>query len=893
MKKLGKLFTVAFLAASLAFTLIPISKVFAGVTTAVTASEGDTSYSTSSVVVDPNITVTGDTISGAKVMIDNRQTGDVLGYTATLPSGVSGSYNSTTGLLTFTGSATADQWQSILRTVTFNTTSTVTTVRTISFTLGTAIPLNGHYYEYIPGSYTWTSAKSAAEGRSFFGLQGYLATITSAEENQFILEKLQSDAWIGASDNSTYNGGLPESYWCWVTGPENGTLFSTGNIYPSSYSGRYMNWNYNEPNDSGISEDFAEIYCSNNGGKWNDLPNTSTLGYVVEYGGMSGDPTVKISDTKNVSIASYSITYNLDGGTNYAGAPTSYTPLTNTITLGTPTKTGYDFVGWYDTASDGNKITQIVKGSSGNIVLYARWSIKQYTVTFKDYNGNTLKTETVDYHSSATPPSDPVRAGYTFSSWSGTFTNIEANQTVTAVYTANTNTAYTVKHYQQDVTGSGYTLKDTENLTGTTDTAAIAVAKTYEGFSENTTYAGRVASGNITGDGSLVLALYYDRDTYTVTFKDYNGNTLKTETVRYGGSATAPSDPERTGYTFTGWDGTFTNITSTKTVKAEYSINTYRIQYNSVGGTSILNADVVYNESATKPTDPSKEGYRFAGWYKEENYENIWDFSTERMPASNVTLYAKWILTPSAPALKTKTSAMIELQNDLDSDLEYRVDGGAWQDSGVFENLQPNTDYTFEARVKENEPDPASYTSTPSIIRTNKIYIEDSSVQVSITGIEGTSFDPGTEIIVEHVNETLSTKDSTAYKANLKLSGTDKTISELYEIKLVLDNEEIQPNGMIRIKLKLTEKLKAVRDQIEVAYISDDGEYEVIPHEIEGDYVVFEINHLSIYAIIVPVKQNLPATGESNSYTTMLGMKLIIVSILLLLLRKKYKQITN
>ncbi len=69
--------------------------------------------------------------------------------------------------------------------------------------------------------------------------------------------------------------------------------------------------------------------------------------------------------------------------------------------------------------------------------------------------------------------------------------------TLYAKWTANTNTAYKVEHYQQDVSTNGYTLNETENLTGTTATTATAAAKSYTGFTENTTYGLRVPSGTV------------------------------------------------------------------------------------------------------------------------------------------------------------------------------------------------------------------------------------------------------------------------------------------------------------------------------------------------------------------------------------------------------------
>lgn len=69
----------------------------------------------------------------------------------------------------------------------------------------------------------------------------------------------------------------------------------------------------------------------------------------------------------------YTITYHLDGGTNYAGAPTSYNVETPTITLGTPTRPHYVFDGWYKEAAFTTKVTSIEKGSTGPLQLYAKW----------------------------------------------------------------------------------------------------------------------------------------------------------------------------------------------------------------------------------------------------------------------------------------------------------------------------------------------------------------------------------------------------------------------------------------------------------------------------------------------------------------------------------------
>ena len=147
---------------------------------------------------------------------------------------------------------------------------------------------NGHLYEYVSSTLTWNSAKTAAEGRSKYGANGYLATITSQAENDFVSARVLNAGWMGASDIAS------EGAWRWVTGPENGTIFSNGNAPGMTAApGQYQNWNTGEPNNSSNNEDCGQ-FLSGGSGRWNDLPCSGTTlpGYVVEYGAPGNMPTV-------------------------------------------------------------------------------------------------------------------------------------------------------------------------------------------------------------------------------------------------------------------------------------------------------------------------------------------------------------------------------------------------------------------------------------------------------------------------------------------------------------------------------------------------------------------------------------------------------------------------
>jgi len=140
--------------------------------------------------------------------------------------------------------------------------------------------------------------------------------------------------------------------------------------------------------------------------------------------------------------------------------------------------------------------------------------------------------------------------------------------------------------------------------------AATAPIPTREGY----TFTGwdNVFFSYITSN--LTVTAYYTINSYTVTFVDYNGATLETQTVNHGSSATAPYISTRDGYTFTGWDVDYSNVTSNLTVKAEYTINTYTVIFADWNGTVLKTQPVNHNSPATAPTAPARTGYTFTGW---------------------------------------------------------------------------------------------------------------------------------------------------------------------------------------------------------------------------------------------------------------------------------------
>ncbi|SDE85888.1 Thrombospondin type 3 repeat-containing protein [Pricia antarctica] len=232
---------------------------------------------------------------------------DLLTLTGSHPS-ITAAFDAIQGRLVLTGPATYTEFEAAIAAVEYSSSSAAPTGwRQFSITVGEAnfLPSTGHYYLYVDDlGITWTDANAAASASTYFGLQGYLATLTSQEEADFSGSQAAGTGWIGGSDAAT------EGVWRWVTGPEAGLNFWNGAIGGSSPN--FAFWNTNEPNQSG-DEDYAHITHPNvnPNGSWNDLSNTGSgsgnyqpQGYVVEYGGMPGDPNLNITDVTSITMAS-------------------------------------------------------------------------------------------------------------------------------------------------------------------------------------------------------------------------------------------------------------------------------------------------------------------------------------------------------------------------------------------------------------------------------------------------------------------------------------------------------------------------------------------------------------------------------------------------------------
>ena len=202
--------------------------------------------------------------------------------------------------------------------------------------------------------------------------------------------------------------------------------------------------------------------------------------------------------------------------------------------------------------------------SEGNLWYYDTDGVTiievlEYDIDFNLNGGSgVIDNQKIKAGRTISKPNDPIRDGYTFDGWyyndkKWSFTDdvVNDNMILTAEWIANTNTAYKVEHCLQNL-DDAYSLFETENLTGTTDTLTNASVKTYEGFT-----APSITQVNINGNGSTVVVLKYTRNSYIVELSkntDNVGTISGSGTYAYEKSVTVIATlPNLSTYTFDGW----------------------------------------------------------------------------------------------------------------------------------------------------------------------------------------------------------------------------------------------------------------------------------------------------------------------------------------------------
>ena len=258
----------------------------------------------------------------------------------------------------------------------------------------------------------------------------------------------------------------------------------------------------------------------------------------------------------------YTVTFDSTGGSEVTTKTMTATygkPLAN---MPVPRREGYVFLGWYDAMvggkcygdSDGNGTDAYDKEE--NITLYAQWTEAPSRMVYFNTCGGTMTEPTEVLHKTNTPiakPDNPTKVGYTFTGWY-------------------TDSAFTQAwNFDDWVTGE---------------------LRLYAGWKVNR---------------------------YTITFDTAGGSKIESITQDYGTTITTPANPTREGYTFIGWNKEVpeTMPAENVTITAQWKINRYTITFDTAGGSKVDSITQDYGSTITAPANPTREGYTFTGWDKE------------------------------------------------------------------------------------------------------------------------------------------------------------------------------------------------------------------------------------------------------------------------------------
>ena len=432
------------------------------------------------------------------------------------------------------------------------------------------------------------------------------------------------------------------------------------------------------PSPSKTGYTFAGWKVTTAGGNWN---TTDSVYKGTVAAGKYGNVTL----TAQWTVNTYTITYKYNNG---AADTTATYNIEQSITLPSPTKTGYTFAGWKVTTAGGNwKTTDsvykgtVAAGKYGNVTLTAQWIANTYTITYVYNNGSANTTATYNIEQAITLPS-PTKTGYTFAGWKvttagGNWKTTDSvykgtvavgkygNVTLTAQWTANTYTiTYKYNNGAADTTAK-YTIEQSITLPSPTKTGYTFAGwkVTTAGGNWKTTdsvYKGTVAAGKY---GNVTLTAQWTVNTYTITYKYNNGAADTTAKYTIEQSITLPS-PTKTGYTFAGWKvttaggnwkttdsvykgtvaaGKYGNVTLT----AQWTVNTYTITYVYNNGSANTTATYNIEQAITLPS-PTKTGYTFAGWKVTtaggnwKTTDSVYKGTVAAGKYGNVTLTAQW-----------------------------------------------------------------------------------------------------------------------------------------------------------------------------------------------------------------------------------------------------------
>lgn len=293
---------------------------------------------------------------------------------------------------------------------------------------------------------------------------------------------------------------------------------------------------------------------------------------------------------------------------------------------------------WYDNSRYhlSGELPSGVVAADGNLTFKVHYDRNTFNIEFNPMGGTVNREKITARWGAGVITPVPERAGYAFAGW---YTDKECTEAFDGIMPADNiilyakwevgKVNYTVEHLIEKLDGNGYELYDRNVYTADTDSEVTPEVKYMEGFTLP-----EVQTAIVNGEGTTVVRYFYKRNVHRLTLVLDNGQDDVVYDYMYGTKIDV-INPERTGYTFTGWNGDIVSEMPDRdiTYVATWSINQYTISFNTDGGSDIAPVTQDYNTEVTVNEIPVKKGYTFIGWDND---------IPEYMPAGNMVLTAKW-----------------------------------------------------------------------------------------------------------------------------------------------------------------------------------------------------------------------------------------------------------
>lgn len=357
----------------------------------------------------------------------------------------------------------------------------------------------------------------------------------------------------------------------------------------------------------------------------------------------------------------YTIQYVYNDGKATSTNPTTYTVESDTITLADATGAdwGKTFLEWHD--ENGQKITEIPTGSTGNRVITAYWNWPVH-LHYLDKDNNEIESATL-YVSELEPGACVLptgeKTGYDFDGWYEAKKDIgTASHKLNALsiakkwelygrYTAKTDVSYTVKYLRE---GDDKVLAPEKVVTDQTfDTEVTEQAADVVGYTPDAP-----SKTMILDEYNKVLTFSYSANTYDYTVRhikqlpdgSYDEANAEVETLSGKFEALAAVTAKDYGEHYPTNDAdTKQNIKIEKglTIDVKYDLDEHTLTFETNGGSAINSVTVRHGNAVARPADPTKDKYTFIGWYADPEFTEEYDFAT--VLEADKTIYAKFELT--------------------------------------------------------------------------------------------------------------------------------------------------------------------------------------------------------------------------------------------------------